>query len=240
MDKDIKVIREFEYNDKKYKLTEPSAKAIREAKLKYSIKFTEGVKNGLYVKRSLEKVLKENDPEFFEDYNKDRKELLKQLADTEKQIKESENEDQLEVLAQMMAIYRAQLMEEDQLIASLYENTADQIAEEERISVLAYYMVSDLEGNKVTESYQSFIDDIDSGFYEQCKYEVLCWQYQLDPDWQSNLPELKAAEKAQKIRADKEKEENKKEEKTSKRTSTRQRKPRTTRSTSKRRTAKAE
>ena len=209
MTKDKKLIREFEFDNEKYDLVEPSAKIIREAKLKYSIQFTKGIKNGLYVRRALEKQLKENDPDFFKEYDQRRKELVQQMADTERSLQENTKAEELDLLAQMLTLYRAQLMEEDQLMAALYENTADQLAEEERVSYLAYGMVKTKEGNSLKETYDEFIDDLEPALFEQCKYEVLCWQYQLDPNWQDNLPEMKAAKKADKLRKEKEKEQKK-------------------------------
>ena len=67
---DRKVARTFEYDGVDYELIEPSAKTIREARLKYSIAFTNGIKQGLYVRKSLEKKLREADEEIFSEYIK--------------------------------------------------------------------------------------------------------------------------------------------------------------------------
>jgi hypothetical protein len=196
-----KVIREFKIDDKAYVLVEPSAKVVRDSRLKYSIKLTEAIKHGLIVKRTLEKQLRLTDHDFFTEYNEHKVELLDKVASTEHLLSQASEPEQLELLARTLMLYRAQLLEEDKIMNSLYEGTADQAAEDERVAYLAYSMVRNKSDNSLTyPTYEEFLDAVNIVTYEQLKYQVICWEYKLDPDWHEKLPEAKALLEAQKLR----------------------------------------
>lgn len=211
-----KVIRTFEYDGDKYELIEPNAKINREARLKYSIAFTEGIKQGLYVRKSLEKKLREADEHIFSEYVKLRSDLIKRIAEAEQSLEDVTNADindpeQYEVLAQIVSVYRAQLLEEDQLMNSLFDSTADNMAEEERINYMAYCMVrKEKDKKQLSDSYDTYLEEVDSLLIDECKMHVLYWEYKLDPNWHENLPETEALKHADKLREEQEKVEEKK------------------------------
>jgi hypothetical protein len=204
--KKSKTIREFDHNDKKYILTEYTAKVVKDAKFAYSKRFTECVREKIFTRRGLEKQLTADDPSFFDDYRHRREELIKNIADTEDVLQNVEDPDELSLLSQMLLIYRADLFQQDKLVNDLFANTADQIAEEERIIYVMLGCIKNNDGTSVWESYEELMSDNDPEFLEVCKYQVMCSEYDLDPDWQEKLPEIEIQDKIDTLRKKQEKE----------------------------------
>ena len=74
------------------------------------------------------------------------------------------------------------------------------MAEEERNSYLVYAMTRDSSGNRLASSYEEFLEQFSFEFFDRCKYYLLCWEFNLDPSWEEELPEAKALLKAQELR----------------------------------------
>lgn len=197
-----RLIRKFKHDNIEYVLIEPNAKAVREARLKYSIKLAESLRSGLYVKKTLDKQLREIDPTFFQEYNENRLEILNKIAETEEFLTEAKDPNEMELLARTLTLYRAQIFEEDKLFNSLYDGTADQVAEEDRLAFLAFSMIKTPDGNSLASSFDEFLENTGVVLYEVFKYQVLCWEYKLDPDWQAKLPESKALVRVEELRSE--------------------------------------
>jgi len=210
----LKEITKFEYEEKKYSLVEPSAAVVREAKRRRGIKFVEAVKLDMFTKKQLQDLLTERSPEFFIDFNVTRNDVLKNIGETEDLLDTIEDPEQLESLSHILIIYRAQLVEQEQMLREMFESTIEASADAEKNSYLVYAMLRDEEGNAVSESYEGFLEEVSFEFFDSCKYRLLCWEHNLDPSWQEALPEAKAVIRAQNIRLEEEKKKKKvKEEK---------------------------
>jgi hypothetical protein len=75
------------------------------------------------------------------------------------------------------------------------------MAEDERNSYLVYAMVRDADGNKLADSYDDFLEDVTFEFFDRCKYYLLCYEYNLSPNWEEELPEAKALIKVEELRS---------------------------------------
>jgi hypothetical protein len=219
----LKEICRFKHEEVEYKLIEPSAAAVREAKFRHNKKFTDCLKEKIFTKSRMQKELEADNPEFFSEFNDIRNTVLQELTNTEKEISETEDPDRLEALSQIMTIYRAHLVDQEQMIRTIFQSTCDEMAEEEKNSYLAYSMVRNLDESLLAETYEEFLDKYSFEFFDLCKYQLLCWEHGLNPSWQEELPEVKAALRAQELREVAEKkakelEEAKKAEKTKKKT----------------------
>ena len=207
-----KKIREFEHEGSKYHLYAPNAKNIKDSKFAYSKAFTGCLRQDLFTRKQLEDQLKKENEKFFEQYNSRRAELIENIRETEQNMSTVEEPESLSIMAQMMLLYRAQLFEEDRMMNELFGNSADQIAEEERIINLVIGTVTDSKDVPCWSSYDEVMEEADTKLLEACKYQVMCAEYDLDPDWQDKLPEVVAQDRIQEMKDKREEEEAKKKE----------------------------
>lgn len=177
-----KNISEFKYEDKTFKLIKPSSFVMREAKFLYSKSFTNSLKDGLFTKRKLESILKTGEVDVIEEYNLRRNELLRLYNETKEVADKNTNPDQLESLISLLSIYKDRLVQEDLSMNTLFSNTADQIAEEDRTNYLTSQLICDENGTKIWESLEAFLQDNRYEFVELCKYHVICWSYNMNPE----------------------------------------------------------
>lgn len=196
----LKEISTFTFNDKTYKLVEPSAAMVKEAKRRRSIKFVEAIREGLFTKKQLQDILMEKSPDFFVDFNQTRQEILKNISETEDLLSDIEQPEQLESLSHVLIIYRAQLVEQEQILRELFESTAEEAADGERNSYLVFSMLRDENDNSMGDDYSEFLENVSFEFFDRCKYFLLCWEHNLDPSWEEKLPEAKAMLRANTLR----------------------------------------
>lgn len=194
-----KIIRSFVADDKTYHIVEPNLNIVRESKYRFSKKFTDSIKEGFYTKKKLESVLKEGHADLIDSHIEKRSKLLTDMAETQKQISESQDPIKLRFLAELMRIYREAIFQEDLSMKSLFDSTADVMADEERINYLTFSLTRDDELNPLWDSYEDYLSDNNYPFVEACRYELMCWEYKIDPNWQETLPETAAMHKAQSI-----------------------------------------
>lgn len=199
----------FKFGEKEYTITSPTSKILRESRFKSSKVFTEAIREGFYTRRKLEILFKEENTEIsiLTAHAQKKEELFKLIADVTKEAEEETDANRLDYLATLLKFYREALIQEDLSLNNLFNNTAEQMAEEERINFLTYSLIREESGAKLWESYDAFLDDSQFELVEHCKYQVLCWDMRLDPNWEKELPEAKYTKKAEDIRKE---EENKK------------------------------
>lgn len=199
----LKKIRDFSFENIKFILMEPSASALREAKFKYHKKYTQLLKEGFYTKPKLVQMLADEDGNLLDDHSKVREDLMKSIVDMQKLMDEAKTPEEIEAYAQLVSIYRNSLLQEDQAVSNIFASTVEQLSEDERVSYLTYAMVRDENGNPFWTSYDDFLNEDSFTLVEACKYEVLCWEYNLSPNWQESLPEAVALKKAAELRKEK-------------------------------------
>jgi len=178
----LNVVFEFKFNDKVLKMVKPSPKVIREAKMENTKSFTEAIKRGIYTKKKLELVLKSGEINVIEDYIIKRTELLNQYNLAKDQSELTNSPEELETYANLLTIYKQRVIQEDLSMNNVFANTADQIAEEDKINFLTSELIVDEFGNKLWKSTEDFLNDNNFELLELCKYQVICWTYGLSPD----------------------------------------------------------
>lgn len=200
MNKQRKVLSEFTYENKKFKLVQPTVKIMKEAKHRHTKVFTNCLKEGFYTKRKLEAQLSDGDFDVIQDHLTRRGEILKLFTETQSQLDLSEDPAEIDYLAELLSLYRSSLVQEDNSMNVVYSNTADQMSEDERLNFLMYSLIKNEDLSNVWDSYSDFEEDPDFDFTEQCRYQLMCWEYSLNPNWEENLPETEAKKKANVIR----------------------------------------
>lgn len=199
------IISSFVYeDDKEYILTYPTVNIIRESNYKHRKAFTEAIKNGFYTKKKLELILQEGEINVISDHISRRSEILSEYSKATDLIANIEDPDQLEGIASLLQNYRESFIQEDISMNSLFSNTAEQVAEDERINFLTFSLIKYKDGNTVWKSYDDYSSDLNYLFIERCKYEVLKWEYKIDAINNSNTPESRALNKAKELRKQKE------------------------------------
>lgn len=201
--KSTRIVSEFKNDEKIYRMLKPSSSIMREAKFIYSRVFTQAIKDGLFTKRKLESVLKGGDVDVIEDYNRRRNELVRLYTDTREMAEANNNPEQVESLVSLMAVYRDRIIQEDLSMNSTFANTAEQLAEDDRMNYLISQLIVDENDKKVWNSLEEFLQDNRYEFVEQCRYHVTCWSYSMDPEL-SGINEIEKGllKKAQDIRTE--------------------------------------
>jgi hypothetical protein len=199
----VRVLKEFKFNDKDYVVIAPSLGVIRESKYTYSRYFTTYLKEGFLTRKKMQSLMMDTTQSIYEDYINRRAELLQSMVEIENLMDKTETADDLENLANMLNTYRNMLLQEDTAITDIFNNTADQMAEDERINFLVLSLIRNKENNtKVWEKEEDFLNENNMEFVESCKYQVMCVEYGLNSDWDKELPEIRALNRAKKIRED--------------------------------------
>lgn len=197
-----KVIRTFKFENEDFTLVSPSVMVLREAKYKYSRTFTEALNNGFYTRKRLEGVLSSGENNILKAHTEKRTELLKAFAETQQALDSATDPSEIEYQAGLLSLFRDQMVQEDISINTIFSITAEQMAEDDRIAFLTFHMTRKADGSPVWASTEEFMEDTRFSFVEVCKYQVICWEFNLNPDWEEKLPENIAIKKAEKLRSD--------------------------------------
>jgi hypothetical protein len=181
-----KTLKIFKFEDKNYIILSPSVSVIREARYRYSKAFTSAIKEGLYSRKKLEALLRHQNAEVLEDHFNRRADLLKSYAESRQYFEEEKsknNPEQMEAFLGLMRSAKESLIQEDLSMNNLFANTAEQLAEEDRINFLTYSLIRYEENyTKIWESFDEFLEDPQFELVEHCKYQVMCWDFKLDPE----------------------------------------------------------
>lgn len=196
METEKNIIRKFKVEDQEYTLIKPNARISREAKLAYTKAWTQAIKEGFFLKEDLKKLLRDKNNSFVDENEAQQDELRNKIVELQEILDNSKNltADEMENAATLLASYRAALIETDKILNEILSNTAESIAEEEKFLVLIAGCTLNSQGNKVWDSLESLLDEKDVDLVANAKFEMLCVEYQIEPDWQKNLPEYKAIE----------------------------------------------
>jgi len=198
--KDSKKLAVFTYNDKEYYITKPTVKVLRESKHQHSKAFTKALREGLPTKQQFHKSLIENDPDLFKEYADRKMEIIKYMTETEELLDKALTALEINHFSDLLEMYRDTITQEDLAVEQLYSHTAEAFAEDSRINFLIYSMLRDSEGRVVWDSIDLFEEEDDYEFIDHVKYQLTCWEYNLDPSWKENLPETKGRAKAEELR----------------------------------------
>lgn len=185
-----------------FNILRPNSKVNREARFIYTRRFTEALKGGFLTKKRLEAILKGEvgGVDVLANHVSRRAEILEQYADILRAAELSELPEELDMYSDMLVIYRNQLMEEDISINSLFQNTAEQIADDDEICFLVSELTIDPSGKRVWESLEALMSDDRSELVEAAKYQVMCFKYGINPKETYSGAETKFKEKAEALR----------------------------------------
>lgn len=186
-----------------FNILRPNSKVNREARFIYTKRFTEALKGGFLTKKKLEAILKGDagGVDVLANHVSRRAEILKQYADILNAAELSEVPEELDMYSDMLVIYRNQLMEEDISINSLFQNTAEQIADDDEVCFLASELTVDSKGKKVWESLEELMSDERSELVEAVKYQIMCFKYGINSKETYSGAESKFKEKANSLRS---------------------------------------
>jgi hypothetical protein len=193
-------VTKFEFEDKEYIIVKPSVNVVREAKFRYSKAFTSALKQGLYTRKKLESLLRTGDQDILKEHYETREENIRKALEIQLQISQESDPDKLEKLGFELQYLRRAMIQEDVYIDRLFSNTADQIAEEERMDYITSQVVCNKDGSRVWDSFSSMLEEERFEFIEHCKYQVMCWNYGLSTKDEVKEPEQEAFDKAKGIR----------------------------------------
>ena len=201
-----KVLKSFKFEDKTYVILSPSVAIIRESRYKYSKAFTSAIKEGLYSRKKLEALLRHQNAEVLEDHFNRRADLLKAYAEAREYFEEYKGKtepEQMEAYLGLMRSAKENLIQEDLSMNNLFANTAEQLAEEDRINFMTYSLVRYEDSfTKIWDSFDEFMDDPQFELVEHCKYQVMCWDFKLDPEITTRNPEKDLEDMISKVRDD--------------------------------------
>jgi hypothetical protein len=205
------IAKTFKVEDKEYIILEPSLNILREAKFRYSKSYTDAVKGGLYTRKKLETLLREEQSDVINDHISRRSELLKNLTDTQDLLNASTSPDQTLYLAELVRVCRESLLQEDMSMNNLFASTAEQLADEDRINYLTFSLVKLGDGKDLWNTFEEFMNDNRFNLIDTCKYNIYCWDFKVDPQWRNSLPEEIAIKKVELLKYQEQEEEKQKE-----------------------------
>jgi hypothetical protein len=201
MSTENKIIKTFSFDSKDYILTSPTANILREAKFIYSKRFTQSIKDGLYTRKKLEVLLKEGEIDIIGEHFNKRNEILVKYNEFRKLAELALTIEDIEYYAEVMKICRESLIQEDMSLQDLFSNTADQLAEEDRISYLTSMLIRYKEdSSRVWGSLEELMNDTNFSLVEACKAEIIFWQFNLTPNLEESFEETKLLRKAKEMK----------------------------------------
>lgn len=204
MEREKKIVKTFQFEDKEYVICSPTASIVREAKFRYSKAFTDALKSGLYTRKKLESILEDQEPEVLKKHTEKRASLMKQYYDVEREASDSVNTEYLEIQLGLLKLIRDRLIGEDISINNLFSNAAEQAAEDARVNFLTFSLVkykgTDVETVDIWRDFEDFMEDPQFELVEHCKYQVFCWDFKIDLNFEENESEKKIREKVDELK----------------------------------------
>lgn len=194
-------IKEVEFNGVKYCLIKPSLGVVRESKIKYNKSFTDALKQGFQTRKKIELLLRDDkDVDIITDYQTRTSELQQAYKDTLEKAALSIDPDELELYASLLFMYKESATREDNSISALFSVSADQFAEDERVSFLVYSLTRK-EDKPVWVKFDDFLLEEDLDLVETLKYTFLAWERKIEDMDFSNKTEREILERADQLRA---------------------------------------
>lgn len=180
--------RRFTVGGKDYFIAAPSAKAIREADWVYSKVYTKALIEGIPTSSEMVDILKKRGvigPE----YDARAQELAESLNETLEAMVSATTEDEKKNLAMKASELRNDIFVWNQRFNGPLANTCEQMGDDARLEVLTSWVVEDEAGKRVWDTYESFIEDVDSALSSTAKLEVMLYLQGLDSDFLDKVPE---------------------------------------------------
>ena len=174
-----------------YFIAPPSAEDIRGADWQYSKTYTKCLVEGITTSAEMTDILTRRGiigPEFEKRAN----ELALELNIKITKLDEAEDIDEKRQLSVEIAAAREELYQWNQRLNGPMNNTCESISDDARLEYLTSCMVQTKDGEKVWESYESFLTDRTNALPIKARFEVMLYLQGLDSDFLDQTPEARA------------------------------------------------
>ncbi len=151
---------EFKVNGEKYELRNPTAQEHKKADLIYSEVFSNALREGVMTDDEMRKIINERKI-LSDDENKTIEDCDKKIQESEEKIEKLKQKDKkIEVATQLMNLrYMRNIVMSH--VVSMLNNTAENIANSEKLKWLTFTTLVDKDGNPVYTDYDEFSNSKD-------------------------------------------------------------------------------
>jgi hypothetical protein len=180
----------------KYFIETPTAEDVRGADWQYSKIYTQCLIEGITTSAEMMDILTRRGiigPEFEMRAN----ELAEALATKIAALDTAEDMDTKRELSLEVAKAREDLFQWNQRLNGPMNNTAEQMSDDARLEYLTAMIVVDEKGNKVWDSYDSFLKEKSRSLALRARFEVMLFLQGLDSDFLDQTPEAQAMREVQ-------------------------------------------
>lgn len=174
-----------------YYIAAPTAQDIRGADWNYSKTYTNSLVEGITTSAEMMDILMRRGiigPEF----EQRAQELSDNLSALVSKLENSDNMEEKRELSYAVANAREELFQWNQRLNGPMANTCEQIADDARLEYLTSCIVQDKEGNRVWDSYDSYLKEKSQGLALRARFEVMLYLQGLDSDFLERTPEAVA------------------------------------------------
>jgi len=171
-----------------YYIIPPDTEDIRGADWNYSKMYTKCLLEGITTAAEMVEILQRRGiigPEF----EQRAMELTEILNERIAALNEATDNDEKTELAINVANAREELFQWNQRLNGPMANTCEQMADDARLEYLTSCMVTDIDGNKLWNSYEGFLQEKDQAFALKARFEVMLYLQGLNSDFLEQTPE---------------------------------------------------
>lgn len=186
----------------KYYIDVPTAEDIRGADWQYSKTFTQCLIEGITTSAEMMDILTRRGiigPEFEQRAN----ELSENLANKIAVLEELTDINAKREMSLEVARAREALFQWNQRLSGPMNNTAEQMSDDARLEYLTSAMVTGESGDKVWDSYETYLKEKSQALALRARFEVMLYLQGLESDFLDQTPEAKAMREVEKDIMDK-------------------------------------
>ncbi len=183
-------------NETTYYIVPPDSESIRGADWHYSKTYTKSLVEGITTLAEMRDILTQRGiigPEF----EQRAQELSEDLAIKLDVLENAEDLDTKRDSAVDVALARDELYQWNQRLNGPLSNTCENISDEARLEYLTSSMVEDCTGNKLWDSYDSFLKDKNQDLATKSKFETMLYLQGLESSFLDNTPEAVAMQEVE-------------------------------------------
>jgi len=177
--------------DKVFFIEPPTAEDIRGADWQYSKTFTQCLIEGITTSAEMMDILTRRGiigPEFEQRVV----ELSRKLGELISRLEDTSDIDEKRELAISVSKAREELFQWNQRLNGPMNNTAEQISDDARLEFLTSSMIVDEDGNRVWDSYDTYLKEKSQSLALRARFEVMLFLQGLASDFLDQTPEARA------------------------------------------------
>lgn len=175
----------------KYFIATPTAEDIRGADWQYSKTFTQCLVEGITTSAEMVDILNRRGI-IGDDFEQRAQELADDLAVKIATLEQTTDIDKKREFALLVAQAREELFQWNQRLNGPMNNTAEQISDDARLEYLTSVMTVNEEGNKIWDSYDSYLKEKSQALALRARFEVMLYLQGLNSDFLEQTPEATA------------------------------------------------